>query len=128
MGGPDVEQAKRRLHEILQRAKLLRLSTREVLSTRPANKLLARMKNAFIWTIFLGIFLLIFSGFIYVYWPSQEVETVRTVWRHTDSNILLEINGMVKAVKFCGSTASTSNEFSERVTALLHTSTTQDDC
>ncbi|KAK0172246.1 hypothetical protein PV328_005591 [Microctonus aethiopoides] len=112
MGGPDVEQAKRRLHEILQRAKTLRIPTREVLSTRPANKLLARMKNAFIWTIFLGIFLLIFSGFIYVYWPSQEIETVRTVWRHT-----------------CGSTTSAaSNEFSERATALLHKSTTQDDC
>lgn len=83
MGRPDVEQAKRRLHEILQRAKTLRIPTREVLSTRPANKLLARMKNAFTWTIFLGIFLLIFSGFIYVYWPSQEIETVRTVWRHT---------------------------------------------
>lgn len=83
MGTPDVEQAKGRLQDILERAKNLQLPTREVLSTKPARKLLVRAKNAVIWTVFLGTFLLLLSGLIYARWPTQEVETVRTVLRRT---------------------------------------------
>ncbi|XP_034949856.1 uncharacterized protein [Chelonus insularis] len=107
MGSPEVEQAQRRLEEILQRAKQLQVPTREILSTRPARKLLTRTENAFIWFLFFGTFLLLLSGLFYVHWASQEVDTIKTVFRRA-----------------CGP----SGEFAERVAALLHSSTNQDEC
>ncbi|XP_012251093.1 uncharacterized protein LOC105683217 [Athalia rosae] len=108
MGVPDVEHAKRRLQDILRRAQKLEVSTQEVISTRTAQKLLTRSKSALAWSIWIAIFVLTLSAVVYSRWPVQEVETVRTVLRRT-----------------CG--AGATGEFSERVAALLHSST-QDDC
>ncbi|XP_033227987.1 uncharacterized protein LOC117179899 isoform X2 [Belonocnema kinseyi] len=83
MGISDVEQAKRRLQDILKKAQKFEIPTQEVISTRTARKLLARSKNALAWTIWIGIFVLILSGVVYARWPTQEVETVRTVLRRT---------------------------------------------
>lgn len=110
MGVPDVEQAKRRLQDILRKAQKLEISPQEVISTRTAQKLLARTRNVLAWTIWITVFVLLLSGVVYARWPTrQEVETIRTVLRRT-----------------C--TGATSGDFSERVAALLQTSTTQDDC
>lgn len=89
MGIPDVEQAKRRLQDILRKAQKFEIPTQEVISTRTARKLLARSKNALAWTIWIGIFVLILSGVVYARWPTQEVETVRTVLRRTVSWVLI---------------------------------------
>ena len=84
MGVPDVEQAKRRLQDILGRADQLHIPTKDVISMRTAQKLLARTKDALAWTIILGAFLAILTGFVYIQWPiTQEIETVRTVLRRT---------------------------------------------
>ncbi|XP_020291954.1 uncharacterized protein LOC109858776 [Pseudomyrmex gracilis] len=110
MGLPDVEQAKRRLQDILKRAQKLEIPTQDVISTRTARKLLARSRNALAWTIWIGVFIILLSGVVYAHWPTQQdVETVRTVLRRT-----------------CSSTAS--GDFSERIAALLQSSSTQDDC
>ncbi|XP_072758514.1 uncharacterized protein [Anoplolepis gracilipes] len=110
MGVPDVEQAKRRLQDILRRAQKLEIQTQEVISTRTARKLLARTRNVLAWTIWIGVFVVLLSGVVYARWPTrQDVETVRTVLRRT-----------------CSGTAS--GDFSERVAALLQSSSTQDDC
>ncbi|XP_035722168.1 uncharacterized protein LOC118441623 isoform X1 [Vespa mandarinia] len=110
MGVPDVEQAKRRLQDILRKAQKLEIPTQEVISTRTAQKLLARTKNVVAWTIWIGVFIILLSGVVYARWPTrQEVETVRTVLRRTCSH-------------------SVSGDFSERVAALLQSSSTQDDC
>ncbi|XP_012275390.1 uncharacterized protein LOC105697028 [Orussus abietinus] len=84
MGVPDVEQAKRRLQDILRRAQKLELPTQEVISTRTAQKLLARTKNVLAWFVCLAVFVLLLSGVVYSRWPTQEVETVRTVLRRTN--------------------------------------------
>ncbi|XP_012152336.1 uncharacterized protein LOC100880398 [Megachile rotundata] len=110
MGVPDVEQAKRRLQDILRKAQKLEIPPQEVISTRTAQKLLARTRNVLTWTIWITVFVLLLSGVVYTRWPTrQEVETIRTVLRRT-----------------C--TGSASGDFSERVAALLHSSSTQDDC
>ncbi|XP_047352653.1 uncharacterized protein LOC124950245 isoform X2 [Vespa velutina] len=84
MGVPDVEQAKRRLQDILRKAQKLEIPTQEVISTRTAQKLLARTKNVVAWTIWIGVFIILLSGVVYARWPTrQEVETVRTVLRRT---------------------------------------------
>lgn len=85
MGVPDVDQAKRRLQDILRKAQKLEIPTQEVISTKTARKLLARSKNLMAWTIWIGIFVVILSAVVYVRWPTQEVETVRTVLRRTVS-------------------------------------------
>lgn len=86
MGLPDVEQAKRRLQDILKRAQKLEIPTQEVISTRTARKLLARSRNALAWTIWIGVFIILLSGVVYARWPTQrDVETVRTVLRRTVS-------------------------------------------
>lgn len=107
MGVPDVDQAKRRLQDILRKAQKLEIPTQEVISTKTARKLLARSKNLMAWTIWIGIFVVILSAVVYVRWPTQEVDTVRTVLRRT-----------------CGN----SGDISERVAALMHPSSTQDEC
>lgn len=84
MGVPDVEQAKRRLQDILRRAQKLELPMGEIISTRGAQKLLARTKNIVTWSIWIGILGVILSWLVYAHWPSQ-VEVVRTVLRHTVS-------------------------------------------
>ncbi|KAL6424963.1 hypothetical protein ACFW04_009359 [Cataglyphis niger] len=84
MGVPDVEQAKRRLQDILRRAQKLEIPTQEVISTRTARKLLARTRNILAWTIWIGVFVVLLSGVVYARWPTrQDVETVRTVLRRT---------------------------------------------
>lgn len=86
MGVPDVEQAKRRLQDILRRAQKLEIPTQEVISTRTARKLLARTRNVLAWTIWIGVFVVLLSGVVYARWPTrQDVETVRTVLRRTVS-------------------------------------------
>ncbi|CAD6222191.1 GSCOCG00000801001-RA-CDS [Cotesia congregata] len=104
-----VDEAQRRLENILRRARHLRLPTREILTTRPAKKLLTRTKNAHAWVVFLGTFLILLSGLIYLRWTTPDGDTIRTVIR-----------------KPCG--PKVSGKFSERVAALLYTSSTQDDC
>ncbi|XP_012056653.1 PREDICTED: uncharacterized protein LOC105619745, partial [Atta cephalotes] len=91
MGVPDVEQAKKRLQDILRRAQKLEIPTQEVISTRTARKLLARTRNVLAWTIWIGVFVVLLIGVVYARWPTrQDVETVRTVLRRTVSiNILL---------------------------------------
>ncbi|XP_071569058.1 uncharacterized protein [Temnothorax nylanderi] len=85
MGVPDVEQAKKRLQDILRRAQKLEIPTQEVISTRTARKLLARTRNGLAWTIWIGVFVVLLSGVVYARWPTrQDVETVRTVLRRTD--------------------------------------------
>ncbi|XP_051158645.1 uncharacterized protein LOC127280005 isoform X2 [Leptopilina boulardi] len=83
MGIPDVDQAKRRLQDILRKAQKLEIPTQEVISTKTARKLLTRSKNVMAWTIWIGIFVLALSAVVYARWPTQEVETVRTVLRRT---------------------------------------------
>ncbi|KAK1117352.1 hypothetical protein K0M31_016724 [Melipona bicolor] len=84
MGVPDVEQAKRRLQDILRKAQKLEIPAQEVISTRTAQKLLARTRNILAWTIWITVFVLLLSGVVYVRWPTkQEVETIRTVLRRT---------------------------------------------
>ncbi|XP_012537258.1 uncharacterized protein LOC105837217 isoform X1 [Monomorium pharaonis] len=84
MGVPDVEQAKKRLQDILRRAQKLEIPTQEVISTRTARKLLARTRNVLAWTIWIGVFVVLLSGVVYARWPTrQDVETVRTVLRRT---------------------------------------------
>ncbi|XP_043521120.1 uncharacterized protein LOC122534497 isoform X2 [Frieseomelitta varia] len=84
MGVPDVEQAKRRLQDILRKAQKLEIPAQEVISTRTAQKLLARTRNVLAWTIWITVFVLLLSGVVYVRWPTkQEVETIRTVLRRT---------------------------------------------
>ncbi|XP_039311468.1 uncharacterized protein LOC105198323 isoform X1 [Solenopsis invicta] len=84
MGVPDVEQAKKRLQDILRRAQKLEIPTQEVISTRTARKLLARTRNILAWTIWIGVFVILLSGMVYASWPTrQDVETVRTVLRRT---------------------------------------------
>jgi len=86
MGVPDVEQAKKRLQDILRRAQKLEIPTQEVISTRTARKLLARTRNVLAWTIWIGVFVVLLSGVVYARWPTrQDVETVRTVLRRTVS-------------------------------------------
>lgn len=86
MGVPDVEQAKKRLQDILRRAQKLEIPTQEVISTRTARKLLARTRNVLAWTIWIGVFIVLLSGVVYARWPTrQDVETVRTVLRRTVS-------------------------------------------
>ncbi|XP_018051745.1 PREDICTED: uncharacterized protein LOC108775966 [Cyphomyrmex costatus] len=110
MGVPDVEQAKKRLQDILRRAQKLEIPTQEVISTRTARKLLARTRNVLAWTIWIGVFVVLLTGVVYARWPTrQDVETVRTVLRRTCSG-------------------AASGDFSERVAALLQSSSTQDDC
>ncbi|XP_076627359.1 uncharacterized protein LOC143344805 [Colletes latitarsis] len=111
MGVPDVEQAKRRLQDILRKAQKLEISPQEVISTRTAQKLLARTRNVLAWTIWITVFVLLLSGVVYARWPTrQEVETIRTVLRRTCPG-------------------ATSGDFSERLAALLQqSSSTQDDC
>ncbi|EZA50025.1 hypothetical protein X777_11689 [Ooceraea biroi] len=86
---PDVEQAKRRLQDILRRAQKLEIPTQEVISTRTARKLLARTRNILTWTIWISVFVILLSGVVYARWPTrptrQDVETVRTVLRRTVS-------------------------------------------
>ncbi|XP_026825838.1 uncharacterized protein LOC105284108 isoform X4 [Ooceraea biroi] len=110
---PDVEQAKRRLQDILRRAQKLEIPTQEVISTRTARKLLARTRNILTWTIWISVFVILLSGVVYARWPTrptrQDVETVRTVLRRTCSG-------------------AASGDFPERVAALLQSSSTQDDC
>ena len=87
MGVPDVEQAKRRLQDILRKAQKLEIPAQEVISTRTAQKLLARTRNVLAWTIWITVFVLLLSGVVYVRWPTkQEVETIRTVLRRTVSH------------------------------------------
>ncbi|XP_043275080.1 uncharacterized protein [Venturia canescens] len=83
MGVPDVEQAKRRLQDILTRARQLEIPSDEVISMRASQKLLARTENALAWTIIVGAFVIVLSFVVYARWPTQEVETVRTVLRRT---------------------------------------------
>ncbi|KZC13285.1 hypothetical protein WN55_05591 [Dufourea novaeangliae] len=84
MGVPDVEQAKRRLQDILRKAQKLEIPPQEVISTRTAQKLLARTRNVLAWTIWITVFLVLLSGVVYARWPTrQEVETIRTVLRRT---------------------------------------------
>ncbi|KAG7197864.1 hypothetical protein KM043_001675 [Ampulex compressa] len=86
MGVPDVEQAKRRLQDILRKAQKLEIPAREVIATRTARKLLARTRNVLAWAISIGLLVLLLSAVVYARWPSrQEVETVRTVLRRTVS-------------------------------------------
>ncbi|XP_011345672.1 uncharacterized protein LOC105284108 isoform X2 [Ooceraea biroi] len=86
---PDVEQAKRRLQDILRRAQKLEIPTQEVISTRTARKLLARTRNILTWTIWISVFVILLSGVVYARWPTrptrQDVETVRTVLRRTQA-------------------------------------------
>lgn len=89
MGVPDVEQAKRRLQDILTRAHQLEIPSDKVISMRASQKLLARTENALAWTFIVGAFVLVLSFVVYARWPTQEVETVRTVLRRTVSSILL---------------------------------------
>ncbi|KAL6260677.1 hypothetical protein P5V15_008197 [Pogonomyrmex californicus] len=92
MGVPDVEQAKRRLQDILRRAQKLEIPTQEVISTRTARKLLARTRNVLAWTIWIGVFVILLSGVVYARWPTrQDVETVRTVLRRTNRKIVLKL-------------------------------------
>lgn len=87
MGVPDVEQAKRRLQDILRKAQKLEIPPQEVISTRTAQKLLARTRNVLAWTIWITVFVLLLSGVVYARWPTrQEVETIRTVLRRTVSH------------------------------------------
>lgn len=86
MGVSDVEQAKRRLQDILRRAQKLDIPPQEVISTRTAQKLLARTRNVLAWTIWIIVFVLLLIGVVYARWPTrQEVETIRTVLRRTVS-------------------------------------------
>ncbi|KAI4483168.1 hypothetical protein M0804_008223 [Polistes exclamans] len=100
MGVRDVDQAKRRLQDILRKAQKLEIPAQEVISTRTAQKLLARTKNVVAWTIWIGVFIILLSFLVYTRWPTrQEVETVRTVLRRTcvwdkdnlDVNVLVYI-------------------------------------
>lgn len=81
----NVGQAQRRLGNILQRAEQFRVPTREILTTRPARKLLTRTKNAHAWVVFLGTFLILLSGLIYSRWTTPDADTIRTVIRKTVS-------------------------------------------
>lgn len=87
MGVPDVEQAKRRLQDILRKAQKLEIPTQEIIKTRAARKLLARTRNVFAWTIWIGVFVVLLSGVVYARWPTRQDggETVRTVLRRTVS-------------------------------------------
>lgn len=76
-----VDEAQRRLENILRRARHLRLPTREILTTRPAKKLLTRTKNAHAWVVFLGTFLILLSGLIYLRWTTPDGDTIHTVIR-----------------------------------------------
>ncbi|XP_078044725.1 uncharacterized protein LOC144474095 [Augochlora pura] len=110
MGVPDVEQAKRRLQDILRKAQKLEIPAQEVITTRTAQKLLARTRNVPAWTIWIAVFVILLSVVVYARWPTrQDVETIRTVLRRTCSG-------------------AASGEFSDRVAALLQSSSTQDDC
>ncbi|XP_076292180.1 uncharacterized protein LOC143214709 isoform X1 [Lasioglossum baleicum] len=88
MGVPDVEQAKRRLQDILRKAQKLEIPAQEVISTRSAQKLLARTRNVPAWMIWIAVFVLLLSGVVYARWPTrQEVETIRTVLRRTNVHL-----------------------------------------
>lgn len=81
-----MEQAKRRLQNILRKAQKLEIPTQEVVSTRTAQKLLTRKKNV-TWTFWVGVFIIFLGGVVYARWPTrQEVETVRTVLKQTVSD------------------------------------------
>lgn len=103
MGVPDVEQAKKRLQDILRRAQKLEIPTQEVISTRTARKLLARTRNVLAWTIWIGVFVVLLSGVVYARWPTrQDVETVRTVLRRTvsiDTSIFLMLRIISNKIK-----------------------------
>ncbi|XP_031844301.1 uncharacterized protein LOC116432087 [Nomia melanderi] len=110
MGVPDVEQAKRRLQDILRKAQKLEIPAQEVISTRTAQKLLAKTRNVLAWTMWITLFVVLLTSVVYAHWETrQEVETIRTVLRRT-----------------CPGAAP--GEFSERAAALLQSSSTQDDC
>lgn len=81
----EVELARRRLAEILAKARKLELPARELLATRPARKLLGRTSGALgRCALRLGLLVLVLAGiYVYARWPTQEVETVRTVLRRT---------------------------------------------
>ncbi|KAI4496167.1 hypothetical protein M0802_008034 [Mischocyttarus mexicanus] len=95
MGVRDVDQAKRRLQDILRKAQKLEIPAQEVISTRTAQKLLAKTKNVAAWTIWIGVFIIFLSCIVYTRWPTrQEVETVRTVLRRTGRNSRRRIGDM----------------------------------
>lgn len=80
--------AKKKLRDILQRAKKLGIPTQNILSTRSAHKYLAgttEYSNNFIWFLFIGIFLFTLGGLFYVYSSQHEVETIKTVFRRSVS-------------------------------------------
>ncbi|XP_003424112.1 uncharacterized protein LOC100679474 [Nasonia vitripennis] len=110
MGSDEVELARVRLSDILAKARKLELPAQELLASRPARKLLARTSGALgRCALRLGMLVLVLAGiYVYARWPTQEVETVRTVLRRT-----------------CG-----SEDIADRVAALVQSSssTAQDDC
>ncbi|XP_067215391.1 uncharacterized protein [Linepithema humile] len=119
MGVPDVEQAKRRLQDILRRAQKLEIPTQEVISTRTARKLLARTRNVLTWTIWIGVFIVLLSGVVYARWPTrQDAETVRTVLRRTDFLRLTSLIYISKAGNIIPETTPLETRHRERIGRL----------
>ena len=83
----ELELARARLAGILGKALKLELPARELLGTRPARRLLARTSGPLgRCATRLGLLVLLLAGlYLYARWPTQEVETVRTVLRRTVS-------------------------------------------
>ena len=82
----EVELARARLAEILAKARKLEVPARELLTTRPARKLIGRTSGELgRCALRLGLLCLVLAGlYVYARWPTQqEPETVRTVLRRT---------------------------------------------